>query len=107
MKTRSQPHRAKCKRRDHSDYLSSLSQSEDRTRYYVWRLQLLEALPCFALPLWDGEEVIIDLQAAFSSCYKGGRYRNELDYTVLSEPPFTPEQEIWANNFLVAQGLRS
>lgn len=89
------------------DYLISLSQSDYRANYYVWRLQLSETLPCFALPLWNREEVIIDLQAAFNSCYEGGRYREELDYTVPPEPPFTPEQEIWANDLLVAQGLRS
>ena len=89
------------------DYLISLSQSDYRANFYVWRLQLSETLPCFALPLWDKEEVIIDLQAAFNSCYESGRYRQELDYTVSPEPPFTPEQEIWANALLVAQGLRS
>ena len=89
------------------NYILSLSRSDDRDNFYIWRLQLAEELPRLLLPLRDGEETILDLQSAFAQCYQVGRYRAELDYTRPSKPPLTPEQETWANALLVAQGSRS
>ena len=89
------------------DYILSLSRSDDRDTFYVWRLRLAEELPRLILPLRDGEETPLDLQSAFTQCYRAGRYRTEVNYTRPPEPPLTPKQAAWANALLVAQGFRS
>jgi hypothetical protein len=83
------------------DYLVTLANAEDREKIYFWRLSLRNPLPTLSLPLTsDVASVPLDLQAALNQCWATSRYAQTLDYSLLLEPPLSPEDAAWVRERL-------
>ena len=88
------------------DYLVSLSRSTDRTRYELHLRTVRQMLPCFRVPLANGDpDVEVDLQAIFDRCYKAGAYPRLVDYR--RAPQFPPGRAGRAVGRRAACGSRS
>jgi hypothetical protein len=79
------------------DYHISIRHFDDFEDYFVYLIQLPEALPTIPIPLLPDDPVVpIDLQAVFDRTYDAGPYRREIDYQSTSpEPPLSPAQLQW------------
>jgi len=66
--------------------------------YQIFPCSLREWLPCFPVPLKQGEdEVPLDLQYVFNRAYDSGPYRRgAVDYSQPPVPPLPPEDATWA-----------
>lgn len=76
-------------------------------RLHLWRVGLRERLPRLPVPLLpeDGE-VSLDLQAVVNRLYDEGRFERVVNYQEEPIPPFSPEDEVWADELLKAANLR-
>jgi hypothetical protein len=75
--------------------------------YEFYPIELTARLPRIGIPLKPGEpDVVFDLQAALTRVYDGGAYPLRIDYTREPLPPLDAENTRWANDLLVAAGLR-
>jgi len=72
----------------------------------VYRAALREPLPVIRVPLRPTDaDVPLNLQALIDRCYHHGRY-DDIDYRADSSPPLEPADAVWADELLVAAGLR-
>jgi hypothetical protein len=75
--------------------------------YEFYPIDLDARLPRVGIPLKPGEaDVVLDLQAAVARVYDGGAYPLRIDYTREPVPQLTDEKARWANELLIAAGLR-
>jgi len=75
--------------------------------YEFFPITLASRLPRVRIPLKPGEpDVVLDLQAAVARVYDGGAYPLRIDYTREPVPPLDEEKARWANELLIAAGLR-
>lgn len=88
------------------DHVITLSRVERSREISFYLNRLRDLLPSIRIPLRAGEDdVILDLQALYSTCYQDGRF-DETDYTTEPEPPFSPDDAQWADTLLREKGLR-
>lgn len=72
----------------------------------LYRVPLRQRLPTVRVPLREtDDDVPLDLQALIEMCYRNGRYHT-LDYAIPPDPPLDASDDAWANELLVAKGLR-
>lgn len=80
------------------DYHVSIHHFDNLEDYFVYPIQLTEALPEIPIPLSPGDGAVsLNLQAVFERTYAAGPYAREIDYardTVV--PALSPEQQTWA-----------
>ncbi|MEG3940208.1 DUF4058 family protein [Microcoleus sp. S36b_A3] len=81
----------------HYRILVSRSNQRRRADLYVFNLQ--DAIPCFPLPLREGDvEPIVDLQALLNTVYDRAAYDITLDYTAQLMPPLSEADAVWADS---------
>ncbi len=92
-----------------SDYVVTLRDVFNPDLLSFWRIGLREPLPTVLLPLTpDVAPVPLDLQATFTRCYDANFIERRVDYgRPLKQPPFSPEDAVWADEVLRTAGLRS
>jgi hypothetical protein len=75
--------------------------------YEFFPIDVKSRLPRVAIPLKSGEpDVVLDLQAAVNRVYDGGAYPLRVDYTREPVPPLKQHDARWANELLIAAGIR-
>ncbi len=95
-----------------ADYLVMVSRAEDRVAkswgYIGFPVSIREPLPCFEVPLRPSDpEVLLDLQAVFSTTYDRGPYlRGDVDYDRPPSVPLRAGDVEWAEGLLRHAGLR-
>jgi hypothetical protein len=89
------------------DYHVCVHRFGEKRKYTIYAIPLEEPLPRIQIPLLPGDEdVLLDLQAAFTRCYEAGPYRREILYDREEpEPPLSAQQEAWAKQRLRSAGL--
>lgn len=91
-----------------SSYRILVSRSDSRPRAELFCFALREPIPSFHLPLRRREdEPLVDLQAALAEVYDTGAYRHEIDYREDPAPNLDSADQLWADERLRAEGLRS
>ena len=84
-----------------ADYYIFLSRVEKQPMMDVWPVQLSMPLPIVPIPLLVGDaDVMLDLQAAFTSAYEAYRYDLAVDYTTPPDVPLEAETAVWAKTLL-------
>jgi hypothetical protein len=82
------------------DYYALVSRAEERPRAGIWPLRLRDRLPTIPVPLRQGEpDARLDLQAVLHRIYDAAGYAVYI-YAGEPEPPLTPEDAAWAQQFL-------
>lgn len=73
--------------------------------FFVYPIQLPEALPEITVPLLPGDgDVLLDLQAAMNRAYDAGPYRREIDYANDKiTTPLRPSLAKWAKGIVSAR----
>ena len=81
-----------------ADYLVVVNRAWNRLKFQLFPATLREWLPCFPVPLKEGEpEVLLDLQFVFNRAYDTGPYRRgAIDYSTTPRPPLIGEDAVWA-----------
>jgi hypothetical protein len=81
-----------------ADYVVIVNRAWNRRNFQLFPVTLREWLPCFPVPLREGEtEVLLDLQHLFNRVYDTGPYRRgAVDYSQPPRPPLTGEAAEWA-----------
>ncbi len=90
------------------DYAVTVTRASQPDRYEIYTATLQKRLPRFRLPLGSKEnDTVVDLQAAFSSCYDQSGYGSQIDYA--AEPPVRLEDDDrrWVDELLKQQKLRN
>jgi hypothetical protein len=79
------------------DYHVCVHRFDEQGKFYVYPIQLAEALPEIDVPLLPGDgDVPLDLQAVFTRCYDSGPFHREIRYDHDAiEPPLTEQQQRW------------
>jgi hypothetical protein len=78
------------------DYYASVSRRDRRPRAEVYAWTLREPLPTIPVPLKKGDpDVLLDLDAVFTTVYDRARYDLSLDYTQPVHPPFSGADGEW------------
>jgi hypothetical protein len=78
------------------DYRIMVSRAGRRPNVDVYAWPLLHQLPKIPVPLIGKEEnVLLDLQSAFTTVYDRAAYELSLDYTAGVEPPLADEVKSW------------
>jgi hypothetical protein len=84
------------------DYLVCINRAvrlRETCQYYAWRLPT--RMPTIRIPLAAGDpDVSLDLQAVLSHTYEAGAYRHRLRYDRPCQPPLSPADQAWANDFI-------
>jgi hypothetical protein len=75
--------------------------------YQVFPAALRDPLPCFPVPLREGEtEIPLDLQFLLNRIYDEGPYRRgAVNYAQSPDPPLDAEDMAWATELLQAAGM--
>ena len=72
----------------------------------VYSMPLNKRLPAIRIPLRETDaDLPLDLQALIDQCYENGRY-DDLNYRAQPVPPLEPPEAAWADELLLAKGLR-
>lgn len=67
---------------------------------------LRERLSVIRIPLRESDrDVSLDLQTLIDQCYHNGRY-DSIDHSLEPVPPLEPEDAVWADELLRAEGRR-
>lgn len=86
--------------RPSGDYYVLVSRVQEQPRVDVWPIRLRDRLPEIPIPLRVGDaEAALDLQQALHRLYDAAGYEVYL-YDVEPTPPLTPEDAIWARQFI-------
>lgn len=80
-----------------ADYLVIVNRAWNRLNFQLFPATLREWLPCFPVPLKEGEpEILLDLQFVFNRVYDTGPYRRgAVDYSQPLHPHLT-DDAVWA-----------
>lgn len=96
----------KLKRRG-GDYFVHVSRAGQRPKGELWRIRLPQRLPPIVIPLKAGDDdAKLDLQEVFTSVYDRAGFDLIVNYREPPDPPLTPEQAAWAEQWLTKKGLR-
>jgi hypothetical protein len=88
-------------------YFVFLSRAEKRPISDVWPIALEDPLPTVPVPLLPGDEdVLLDLQQAFTATYDLHGYDLLIDYSQPPEIPLDEEAAGWVDARLRQVGLR-
>jgi hypothetical protein len=88
-------------------YFVFLSRAEKRPVSDVWPIDLDDPLPTVPVPLLPGDEdVLLDLQQAFTITYELHGYDLLIDYSQPPEIPLAEEAVMWVDSRLRQAGLR-
>ena len=83
-----------------------VSRSDRRPTAQLYAFSVQQAIPSVLIPLAVGdEEPLLPLQAVFQTVYERGRYHLAVDYGQPPTPPLSPEDTVWAEALLQAQGF--
>ena len=83
------------------DYYAMVSRVEKRFDCDVYAWALRQTLPTIPIPLAAPDpDVHLDLQAVFTLTYERGRYQRSIDYHQPANPPWTEENQRWADALL-------
>lgn len=86
--------------RPRCDYCVLVSRCEQRPRVGIWPLRLSERLPLIPIPLRAPDpDAQLDLQELLHDIYDKARYQTYI-YDGAPDPPLTPQDEVWARQFL-------
>ena len=89
-------------------YFVLLSRAEARPMPEVWPVALDQVLPTVPVPLLPGDDdVLLDLQAAFTAAYDLPGYDLIIDYTQPPDAPLTEVESDWVACHLHKVGLRA
>ena len=89
------------------DYYVLLSRKQDRPQVGMWPLSLRERLPVVPIPLNAPDpEVRLDLQAVLHRVYDAADYGKYI-YSETPEPPLSPEDAAWAQQFIPQRQAQS
>jgi hypothetical protein len=78
------------------DYYASIGRRDRRPRAEVYAWRLRDRLPTIPVPLKKGDpDVMLDLQAVFTTVYDRARYDLSLDYTLPLQPPLSASDKEW------------
>ena len=84
-----------------AQYFALVSRSEARPLVNVWPIALNRAMPAVPVPLLAGDQdVILDLQEAFTNVYDTLGYDLAVDYSKTPEVPLPLELANWAADML-------
>ena len=87
-------------------YQASVWRAARPSRLEVYRIAIREQLPVIRVPLRPADgDVSLELQAIFDQAYWTGRYEST-DYSVDPQPPLNGEDNGWAEEILLAAGMR-
>lgn len=90
-----------------SDYRVLVSRSKSRPKADLYAFNLQDKIPCFPLPLRDGDaEPMVDLKAILDRIYDEGFYGRIIDYHKEPIPSLSKTDAVWADNLLRQNGLR-
>ncbi|MEX2559760.1 MAG: DUF4058 family protein [Pirellulales bacterium] len=79
----------------------------NQPEYEVYPIPLRNQLPRIRVPLKpDDSDAVLDLQQVFERAYDTGPYPDRLDYSADPAVPLTGDDAAWAEEQLVAKGLR-
>lgn len=85
------------------DYYALICRSTRRPIAEVYPWTLHDPLPNLPIPLADeDDDLVLDLQAVFTSVYDRALYAYSLDYRSLIEPPLSEADADWARQLLTA-----
>jgi hypothetical protein len=91
-----------------AEYFVHVSRQDRRPRGLVWPIRLTQRLPVIGVPLREGDDdAPLDLQWVLETAYDRAAYDMQIDYGQQPTPPFPTELADWANQLLVAKGLRA
>lgn len=84
-----------------AQYFALVSRFETRPLVNVWPITLNRAMPAVPVPLLPGDQdVILDLQEAFTNVYDTIGYDLAVDYSKMPEVPLPMELARWAADML-------
>lgn len=87
-------------------YRICVIRATDQHTAEMYRATYAERLPRIAIPLRPSDpDVRLDLQAVVDQAYRDGNY-GDTDYTNEPDPPFSPEEAMWADRLLKTAGRR-
>jgi hypothetical protein len=76
--------------------------------YEFYPVDIRSRLPRVRIPLKSDEpDVVLDLQAALARVYEDGAYQMRIDYNRDPVPPLAEADASWADEWLIARGVRS
>jgi hypothetical protein len=82
------------------EYCVLISRSEERPRVGIWPLRLRDRLPLVPIPLRAPDpDAQLDLQEVLHDIYDKAHYQTYI-YDGAPDPPLTPQDEVWARQFL-------
>ena len=82
-----------------SDYRVLVSRVEQRPIAQLYPFDLRDALPCFVMPLRDGDEgPIVDLNAVMQTVYQSAALDLAIDYSAQLVPALNPEEQDWVRS---------
>jgi len=88
-------------------YIACVLRATAPTKAEVYPMPLQQRLPVIKVPLRPKDaDVLLDLQAMIELVYRRGRYESDLDYSKDPVPTLTGPDADWAEQLLVARGLR-
>jgi hypothetical protein len=101
------PLKLACAKAGPFDYHVCVHRFDNLEDYFVYPIQLPQALPVIEVPLLpDDPPVRLDLQAVFNRAYDTGPYRRRVRYTAPVPPPsLTDSQAAWVRQTLRDKGL--
>ncbi len=89
-----------------ADYCAIVSRSQRRPRAdaYVWTIR--DPLPAIPIPLNKGDpDVMLDLQAVFTTVYDRARYGLSLDYAASLDPPLRQADGAWLQQRIESRSI--
>lgn len=88
-------------------YLGCVRRSWQPYRLEVYPAPLEDPLPTVGIPLRQAaSDVLLELQAILTQCYRNGRYGDDLDYRADPQPTLPPKDLAWCVELLRAKGFR-
>ncbi|NJK52113.1 MAG: DUF4058 family protein [Leptolyngbyaceae cyanobacterium SU_3_3] len=90
-----------------SDYRILVSRSEHRPRAELYRFDVLDPIPAFALPLRSPDrEPVTNLRALLNQVYERAGYEVVMDFSRDPVPPLTEQSAAWIDAILREKGIR-
>lgn len=84
-----------------SDYRILVSRSNTRPKAELYRFNLQNLIPCFALPLNPNEiEPALDLKTILDEIYDRAGYSFRIDYRKSTQPALSLDNQQWATRLI-------
>lgn len=86
---------------DTTDYCALIHRASLRPKAEVFQWNVRRELPAVKIPLARGDDdVLLNLQLAFTAAYDGGCYGSSLDYSAVLKPPLRRSDVGWARKIV-------